>query len=247
MKIANGVYMLEIEADVLGKHSVVCPTLIWDGHSAVLIDTGYPGQLPQIREAMEKEGVPFGKLDTVILTHQDIDHVGSAAGIVNELKGACKVLAHEDEAEYIAGKKTPVKLLQLEQQMESLPDNMKMVYEKMKQGMRMSTVAVDRTLADGDELPFCGGIEVIHTPGHTPGHISLYLKHQKVLIAGDMMRGTGGMLMNVDPLSNLDTALSMKSLRKLLKYDIDAVICYHGGLFRGEIKKRIEELIGGQE
>jgi len=51
------------------------------------------------------------------------------------------------------------------------------------------------------------------------------------------------MLLNVDPSTNLDTSLSMKSLKKLLKYDIDKVICYHGGLFQGDISKRIEELI----
>jgi len=235
--------MLEISANVLGRESVICPTLIWDGHSAVLIDTGYPGQLPQIREAIENEGVPFSKLGTVILTHQDIDHVGSAAGIVSELKGKCTVLAHEEEAGYVEGKETPVKLVQLEDRLESLNDKMKFVYEKMKQGFKFSAVHVDRTLADGEELPFCGGIEVIHTPGHTPGHICLYLKHQKVLISGDMLRGTGGMLLNVDPSTNLDTSLSMKSLKKLLKYDIDKVICYHGGLFQGDISKRIEELI----
>lgn len=235
--------MLEISANVLGRESVICPTLIWDGHSAVLIDTGYPGQLPQIREAVENEGVPFSSLGTIILTHQDIDHVGSAADIVSELKGECTVLAHEKEAAYIEGKETPVKLVQLEDRLESLTDKMKFVYEKMKEGFRLSAVHVDRTLADGEELPFCGGIEVIHTPGHTPGHICLYLKHQKVLISGDMLRGTGGMLLNVDPSTNLDTSLSMKSLKKLLEYDIDKVVCYHGGLFQGDISNRIEELI----
>ncbi|MFP3381467.1 MBL fold metallo-hydrolase, partial [Bacillus sp. SIMBA_069] len=53
---------------------------------------------------------------------------------------------------------------------------------------------VDYTLIDGQELPFCGGIRVIHTPGHTPGHISLYLKQSKILIAGDSMYSVNGIL-----------------------------------------------------
>ena len=77
MKIANGIYMLEISANIMGTQSVINPTLIWDNEAVILIDTGYPGQLPQIREAIEKAGVSFDKLHMVILTHQDIDHVGS--------------------------------------------------------------------------------------------------------------------------------------------------------------------------
>ena len=49
------------------------------------------------------------------------------------------------------------------------------------------TVGVDRIVEDGEELPFCGGITVIHTPGHTPGHICLYIGQNKTLIAGDAL------------------------------------------------------------
>ena len=44
---------------------------------AVLIDTGFPGQIEDIQVEMEKVGVSFDKLKVVILTHQDIDHIGS--------------------------------------------------------------------------------------------------------------------------------------------------------------------------
>ncbi|SFA75685.1 Metallo-beta-lactamase superfamily protein [Cohnella sp. OV330] len=44
---------------------------------------------------------------------------------------------------------------------------------------------VNQIIADGDEIPVLGGVVVIHTRGHTPGHISLYLKQSKTLIAGD--------------------------------------------------------------
>ncbi|MCK9911855.1 hypothetical protein MXD81_22055, partial [Microbacteriaceae bacterium K1510] len=53
---------------------------------------------------------------------------------------------------------------------------------------------VDRVLTDGEELPYCGGIRVIFTPGHTPGHISLYLQQSKTLVAADAMIVWDGVL-----------------------------------------------------
>lgn len=242
MKIENGIYMLEISANIMGATKNINPTLISDKESLILIDTGFPGQLHDIREAVEKEGILFSKLDTVILTHQDIDHIGSISDILKEMPGRIKVLAHEEEKAYINGEKKPVKLAKLEAELEHLPDNVKMIYEKLKVGFKNSRVNVDKTLIDGQELPYLGGITVINTPGHTPGHIALYLKKFKVLIAGDILSVKDGLLVKADENINLDNELNMKSLKKLTKYDIETVICYHGGIYKDDVNKRIVEL-----
>jgi glyoxylase-like metal-dependent hydrolase (beta-lactamase superfamily II) len=75
MKISNGVAMLELKV----QGFVLNPTLIWDDETAVLIDAGMPGQLEQIRAAMSEVGVSFDKLKAVILTHQDLDHIGGSS------------------------------------------------------------------------------------------------------------------------------------------------------------------------
>lgn len=242
MKIESGIYMLEISANIMGMTSVINPTLIWDKDSLVMIDTGYPGQLHQICEAVEKEGIPFSKLNTVILTHQDIDHIGSISDILKEMPERVKVLAHEEEKAYISGEKKPVKLAKLEDELDHLPENVKIIYEKLKVGFKNSRVNIDKMLIDGQELSFCGGITVIHTPGHTPGHISLYLKKWKILIAGDILSVKEGLLVKADEDINFDNELNMESIKKLMKYDIETVICYHGGIYKGNVKKRIAEL-----
>lgn len=242
MKIADGIFMLEISANVMGNPSTINPTLICQDDSVILVDTGFPGQLPQIREAIEKEGIPFNKLNMIVLTHQDIDHVGNVSGIQKELAGRVKVLAHEEEKPYINGEKQPVKLAQLEGSLEHLPDNMKMIFEKLKAGFQSSRANVDVTLTDGEELPYCGGITVVYTPGHTPGHICLYLKREKILIAGDMLNIKEGVLVQAPPSNNFDMDLYKRSMEKLMKYDIESVICYHGGLYRADVNKRIAEL-----
>ncbi len=245
MKIENGIYMLEIPTNIMGMTIDINPIVIWDKDSLVLIDTGCPGQLHQIREAFEKEGIPFSKLNMVILTHQDIDHIGSVSSILEELPGRLKVLAHEEEKAYINGEKKPVKLAELEERLECLPDNIKIIYEKLKVGFERSRINVDKTLIDGEELPHFGGITAIHTPGHTPGHICLYTKKWKILIAGDILSVKEGLLVRADQDINYDNKLNIKSMKKLMKYDIETVICYHGGIYKGDVNKRVAELVDG--
>lgn len=245
MKIANGIYILDISATIMGTQSVINPTLICDSDTVILIDTGFPGQLPLIREAMGKEGVPFDRLNTVILTHQDIDHVGCLTNILNELPNRVKILAHQEEKAYIQGEKFPVKVARLEAHLETLPKEATAFYEKMKSFYENNKPHVDITIADGEELPYCGGITVIHTPGHTPGHISLYIKRYKLLVAGDILQVREGTLVKAPESSNFDEVLNAESLKKIAPYDIETVICYHGGIFKDEPNKRIAELING--
>jgi len=242
MKIASGVEMLEISSNIMGNLSVINPTLIWDKDIVILVDAGFPGQLPQIREAIEKAGVAFDKLNMVILTHHDIDHIGSLSAILKEMPENVSVLAHEEEKPYITGEKVPLKVAGLEANLSSLPEKMKVMYEKIKVAFQNCKVNVDKTLIGGDELPYCGGIKVIFTPGHTLGHICLYLKQSKTLIAGDILCVEGGNLIKVDPSTNYDTDLCIKSLKNLIEYDIETVICYHGGLYNENANQRIVEL-----
>jgi glyoxylase-like metal-dependent hydrolase (beta-lactamase superfamily II) len=243
MKIATGVEMLEITANIMGTTSIINPTLIWDKDTVILVDAGFPGQLPNIRKEIEKTGIPFEKLSMVILTHQDIDHIGSASSILNELKSSVKILAHETEKSYINGEKTPLKLAKLEANLNLLPENMKTIYEKLKVGFKQSIVNITQTLTADEELPYCGGVKVIFTPGHTLGHICLYLKESKTLIAGDLLTVKDGILVKTDEHTNFDTNLSIKSLKKLTKYDIQTVICYHGGMYNNKSNERITELV----
>lgn len=243
MKIENGIYVLELSANIMGTSMDINPTLLCDKDSLILIDTAFPGQLHQIREAVEKEGIPFNKLNTIILTHQDIDHIGSASDILRNIPRMVKVLTHEEERAYINGEKKPVKIAQLEDRLDYLPDNIKIVYEKLKVGFEHSRINVDKTLIDGEELPYLGGITIVYTPGHTPGHICLYLNKWKILIAGDILSVKEGLLVKTDKDINFDNELNIKSIKKLMKYDIETVICYHGGIYKGDVNKRIAELI----
>jgi glyoxylase-like metal-dependent hydrolase (beta-lactamase superfamily II) len=104
------------------------------------------------------------------------------------------------------------------------------------------SVWVDRTLVDGETLPYRGGIVVIHTPGHTPGHISLFITADRLLISGDALRVVDGELMGPSPQATPDLAQATASLRKLLGFSIDRVLCYHGGLSKPAALERLRVL-----
>jgi glyoxylase-like metal-dependent hydrolase (beta-lactamase superfamily II) len=245
MKVANGVEMLELPTLLMGAQGVVCPTLIWDNETVILVDAGLPGQLAKIGETMEKAGVSFDKLNKVIITHHDIDHIGCLPGILNTLPHKVEVLAHEAEKPYIQGEKrslkaTPERAARLEAQLNSLPEERRKAVKAAFENPPKANI--DQTVADGEELPYCGGITVIFTPGHTMGHICLYLKQSKTLITGDEMNVVEGRLLGPNPEHSYDMDAAAKSLEKLTRYDIETVVCYHGGLYRENANQRIAEL-----
>lgn len=244
MKISNGVEMLELQVEVFGNRQELNPTLIWDDEAAVLIDTGTPGQFEQIRAAMNECGVSMDKLKAIVLTHQDIDHIGSLPEILQESDGDIKVYAHEMDKPYIEGQLPLMKanLDSMAWQLKSLPEDerLKIVAYLLENSPKAK---VDSTLADRQELPYCGGIQVIFTPGHTPGHISLYLKQSKALVVGDAMFSVEGILGGPHPHSTPDMNTAFRSLEKFLDFDIKSVICYHGGLCRDNINDQLQELV----
>ncbi|MGE7625978.1 MBL fold metallo-hydrolase [Bacillus cereus] len=217
MEIAKGIEMLQLEF----QEFVIHPILLWDDEMAVLIDTGFPGQIEDIQVEMEKVGVSFDKLKVVILTHQDIDHIGSLPELLQRWRSNIKVYAHELDKPYIEGDLPLLK----DGNIENRPKG-----------------KVSDTVIDGQELPYCGGILILHTPGHTPGHISLYLKQSKILIAGDSMYSVNGMLGGIHAPTTINIKEAQQSLKKYLNLHIESVVCYHGGFSKGNINVQLQNL-----
>jgi glyoxylase-like metal-dependent hydrolase (beta-lactamase superfamily II) len=244
MKIAEGLEMLEIQGSMFGTPGIFYPTLVWDNEEVVLIDTGVPGQSELIAEAVEKAGVPFDSISKILITHQDIDHIGNLSTIINKATEKIEVFSHKAEKPYIQGELTPIKMTpermkQQEVMLSKLPVEKRDEIKKMFSNL---STKVDKTVEDDEELPFCGGIQVIHTPGHTPGHICLYLKKYKTLVAGDEMNIVEGKLLGPNPQFTYNMEEALNSLKKLSKYEINTVICYHGGIYSNNVNQRIDEL-----
>jgi glyoxylase-like metal-dependent hydrolase (beta-lactamase superfamily II) len=220
METRSGIKALRLE---LSDSFVVHAALLWDEKDVILVDTGVPGKLEVIRQALEREAVPLEKLTKIIITHQDSDHIGGLPELVEACEGRVEVLAHEFIKPYLLGE---------------LP--------LIKSGAFVPPTKVDRFLQDGEVLPYCGGIQIIFTPGHTPDHISLYHHPSKTLISGDALTSQEGVLMTPAPKHTPDWGTALKSVAKLLDLEIETVITYHGGIVEDRIKERLAEIADGK-
>jgi len=223
MKINKNITMLTI---ALEGERAMHPVLLRDDENLVLIDTGYPRHTSQIAEAIAATGQP---LTHIILTHQDIDHVGAVTRLM-ALFPDVKVLAHEDEAKYMDGTATPVKLAAALARYEGSTSGEKLEIDKYAERFSEIRFKVDQTLRDGEVLPIAGGIEVVHTPGHTPGHMCLYLRGSRLMVLGDSAGvADGGTLTDFNPIYIQDIELARKSIQKIMTHPIAGFLGHHSG------------------
>jgi len=128
---------------------------------AAVVDPG--GDLDRIRAVLQKAGARLGK---ILLTHAHIDHAGATAELARE-SGVPIEGPHRGDAYWI----------------ESLPEQ-----SRMFGFAQVESFTPDRWLEQGDTVRVgeCE-LEVLHCPGHTPGHVVFYSAAQKIAIVGDVL------------------------------------------------------------
>jgi glyoxylase-like metal-dependent hydrolase (beta-lactamase superfamily II) len=153
----------------------VCHLLVDAPRDAVLLDTGLVGEPWQIRWRMRRLGLKPESIKAILLTHGHLDHAGNLAWV----KSWCgaPIYAHPAEQAHIEGTYpytgASVWCGRLERAGRSV----------LRVGQ---PAAIDVPLGDGDELPFWGGLRVVHLPGHTLGHCGFYSERHDLLFSGDL-------------------------------------------------------------
>jgi glyoxylase-like metal-dependent hydrolase (beta-lactamase superfamily II) len=241
MHVSDGIAMLDLDWFFMGRLQKIHPTLLFDEQSAILVDVGMPGHLADIQREMEKAGVPFERLKAVILTHHDIDHIGSIQEILAVKQ--VPVYAHKADKPYIQGDEVSYKSTPefMSRMLADVPDEIRQQMKSFKPGPP-PTAPVAHTAEDGEILPFLGGLTVIFTPGHTPGHISLYHQATKTVITGDATVSENGKLLGPIPGATPNMPLAFESLKKFSAFDIKKAICYHGGLCTEQVNEQFAKL-----
>lgn len=233
------VVILDIPVQFGDRVDTIHPVVLLDEHERVLVDCGYVGFLEKIETALLEQGIVPASITKIIISHHDHDHMGSLRAF-KEKYTQVEIVASELEAPYIEGALPSLRLEQAVSMQEDLQGSEREFGEQFIQLLRsVSPAFVNRTVKDGDVMDWCGGCHVLATPGHMPGHISLYLPKQKVMITGDAMAIEDGIPVIANPQFTLDEERAKQSLTKLLRYEVDTFVCYHGGIYtpQGESKE----------
>lgn len=157
--------------------------------SLTLIDAGVAGSEELIFSHLQRSGRRPEEISLLILTHSHPDHIGAAKAI-REVTG-CSIAAHGAERAWIED-------TDRQNRDRPVPGFSRLV---------AGPVTVDRILKDGDTLELGDGLtlEVIHTPGHSPGSISLLLRPGMALFSGDAIPVPGDLPIYDDPRASLNS------------------------------------------
>jgi len=235
------VEVLAIPFDNEHGRGVLHPTVLSSAGEYILVDCGYPETFSLLEAALQGVGLSFRDLTGMLITHHDIDHMGPAAKLKAAYPGLT-VYSSAIEAPYISGRKKSLRLLQAEASLASLPHGyLPWAHQFIASLEALEPVVPDRVLVPRQCL--LDGVEVVATPGHTPGHISLYLPSAKLLVAADAIVYENGQFDIANPQYTLDMAQAIHSIRHLASLEIDTIICYHGGVQSGDVGKKLGDLI----
>ena len=155
------------------------PYILVDADGLTLIDTGLPHREKAILTYVTSMGKSAQDVKRIILTHSDLDHIGSLAAL-KKLTGA-RTYASQIEAHAIA---TGIPSRPIRSSGFSLR---RMMIALARPFMKTMPIQVDEIVSDGQVLPVLGGLRVVDTAGHTPGHISLFAPAKGILFCGDSM------------------------------------------------------------
>jgi len=208
---------------------------IWEWKDGLtLIDAGMPNHVHTILDAITAKGWALHNIRRIIITHGDPDHVGGTA----KLKKATGA---------VVGCHTVDKVL-LEHPSKRVPAIWwaRPIFAMLGFLPQFNALPVhpDELYVDGQVLP--EGFIVVHTPGHTPGHISLIHRDRRLLIAGDALNNRGGKLQMPPPLFTPDRKNAERSVWKLAKKygdDFDVAVFGHGPPILQNASHRIKAMV----
>lgn len=219
MKITEGIYLIP----EMGMSNAY---LVEDGDKLLVIDTGMPGHAQKIISYIESLGKDPRSIETIVLTHSDLDHSGSTATL-KQLTGA-KVAIHEADAPRLSGEKP----------WREAKGAAGLVMKVIGLFMKLRPVPPDIFLKEGDSL---GPLIVLETPGHTMGSISLY-KPGIALFSGDALLANGKELLQ-KPSRMIDGERAKESIRRMATLEFGYLMPGHGAPVKGNASEKLKNFV----
>ncbi len=211
MKLSGNLHWLE------GQRSNV---YLWEGENGLmLVDTGMPGDAKAILSYVQEIGHQPASITTILITHADTDHAGSAAEL-QAVSGAT-IYAGAQTAELLTQGKSP----------KHLPRVMQFVIDHFMGYSPVSAEGV-QVVNDGTTVPEEGDWQAVATPGHTLDHNSYYSDAYGILFAGDALNTRDARLQNTPGRITADVEAARRSAMRLLRFHPAIIACGHGRPFK---------------
>lgn len=175
-----------------------------------LIDAGLPGSRRPLERYLTRLGRSMSDLRRIVCTHGHPDHIG----------GVREMTAHTDAEVFmhqadIAGLKVTLR------EAWSARDRGKLI-AWFTLGPHKAT-----PIDDGDVLPALGGLQVIHTPGHTPGSVCFYAPRHRILFTGDVLQVIKGKVSFANRYFSSDYQMACGSVQRLTEFDVQTIAFAH--------------------
>jgi len=195
--------------------------ILFDEGGLTLIDTGMPRSEKKILAYLNGLGKSAGDVKRILLTHSDVDHVGALAALART--SGARTYASQIEAKAIAIGKAS-------RQIHSSGFSVRrFLFALLSPFFRAEPYRVDEILEEGQTLLGLGGLQVVATPGHTPGHLSFYAPTAGVLFCGDsMIVSDEKVLYGSRPEVTWDEDQARESVRKQAELGANIVCSGHG-------------------
>lgn len=211
MKLTDGVYAYPW-TNMMENN---CNTYVLKGDSLILIDPGLKRYVPDILEAIKKDGLNPDEIKLVINTHSHPDHLdGDACFLTDNVQ----ITMHEEEEKFL----------------KSIGKDFFRMF-----GLEQPKYKVDFYSNEGDLNAGNITLKIIHTPGHSPGSICIYWPEKEVLISGDVV--FSGSIGRTDFPGGSGSTLK-KSIEKISALKVKYLLPGHNEIVEGvaEIQKNFD-------
>jgi glyoxylase-like metal-dependent hydrolase (beta-lactamase superfamily II) len=200
--------------------------------SLTLVDAGLKRADRKVLAALAELGRAPQDVQRIVLTHAHNDHAGGLAAVQD--KTGARVHAHDRDAVYLQTGKPP----QL--------DTSRLAGKVMTRFRgSFGKVEVGETFQDGELLPIGGGLRVVHTPGHSPGHVSLLHEPTGVLITGDAIFNVRGLRYSPKTFCT-DIRLSRETADRLADLEYDVAAFTHGAHVSSGARESVRAFLRGR-